>query len=150
MAPVWGWLVLAVSLAGCGGDGNVEIRGTASFNGEPIETGYLELEPLDASGQFASAEISKGRFTLRTSPGPRRLRVTAQRKIGETESTERIPNPEPIMEQYLPTKFNSQSEMEIEIRADDPRLTLDLDGEESATAQADASEQRRRAQQGGQ
>lgn len=136
-------------LAGCGGDGKVPIQGTATWNGEPIEIGYVELQPTDNTGQFASAEIRQGKFTLRTAPGPRRVKVTAQRKIGEVPPSERIPMAEPIMHQYIPPKFNAQSETEIEIKADDPVLSLDLEGEEIAPSTSSPDEQRRKAQQGG-
>lgn len=141
--------LLLVLLAGCGGDGKVPIQGTATWNGEPIEIGYVEFQPTDNTGQFASAEIRGGKFTLRTSPGPRRVKVTAQRKIGEIPPSERIPMAEPIMHQYIPPQFNSDSDTEIDISADNPVLALDLEGEEIAPSGSSPDEQRRKAQQGG-
>jgi hypothetical protein len=136
-------------MVGCGGDGKVPIQGTATWNGQPIEIGYVELQPTDNEGQFASAEIREGKFTLRTSPGPRRVKVTASRQIGEIPPSDRIPNPEPIMHQYLPSQFNTQSELETEIKADSPSLVLNLEGEEISPSGASPDEQRRKAQQGG-
>jgi len=141
--------LLTTLLLGCGGDGKVPIQGTATWNGEPIEIGYVELQPTDNAGQFASAEIREGKFTLRTSPGPRRVKITAQRKIGEIPPSERIPTAEPIMHQYIPARFNTESETEIEIKADNPVLALDLEGEEIAPSGSSPDEQRRKAQQGG-
>ncbi|MEX0794648.1 MAG: hypothetical protein WD045_16040 [Pirellulaceae bacterium] len=141
--------LLFTPLAGCGGDGKIPIQGTATWNGDPIEIGYVELQPTDNTGQFASAEIREGKFTLRTAPGLRRVKVTAERQIGEIPPSDRIPTAEPIMHQYIPARFNTNSETEVEIKADDPVLALDLEGEEIAPNAASPDEQRRKAQQGG-
>jgi len=139
--------LLLVASVGCGGDGKMEVQGVANFNGQPIEKGYVELAPVGGVGQFASADIKDGKFTLRTGPGLRQVKVTAQRKIGETEPTERIPNPEPIYFQYLPTKFNSQSELQMDIQG--RTLTLDLQGDELTPQKLSAADLQRKAKQGG-
>ncbi|PQO35474.1 hypothetical protein C5Y97_14040 [Blastopirellula marina] len=140
--------LLLAAMVGCGGDGKSEVHGVATWNGQPIEKGYLELAPVDGAGQFASAEIADGKFTLRTIPGMRQVKVTAERKIGETAPTERIPNPEPIMFQYLPAKYNSQSEWKIDIKAGED-LTLDMTGEELAPQKLSSADMQRKARQGG-
>ncbi|PQO47824.1 hypothetical protein C5Y93_01925 [Blastopirellula marina] len=126
------------------------MQGTATWNGQPIENGYVELQPVDGQGQFASADITDGKFSLSTLPGKRRVKVTAQRKIGETEPTERIPEPEPIMFQFIPPEFNSDSSLEMEITASDPTLDIELNGEELKSSQKPtAQEQKRKKAQGG-
>lgn len=140
-------LLLAGSL-GCGGDGKSEVQGVATWNGQPIEQGYVELAPVDGAGQFASAEIKDGKFTLRTIPGMRQVKVTAEKKIGETAPTERIPMPEPIMFQYLPAKYNSQSEWQIDIKAGE-NLKLEMTGEELTPHKLSPSDVQRKARQGG-
>lgn len=141
---------LACFLLGCDSSGKIHVQGTATWNGSPIEKGYVELQPIDGQGQFASAEITDGTFTLTTLPGKRRVKVTAEKKIGETEPTERIPEPEPIMFQFLPPKFNSDSSLEMEISASDPSLDIELNGEELKPAtKPTAQEQQRKRQQGG-
>lgn len=142
--------VLVFGAAGCDTSGKVHVQGTATWNGSPIEVGYVELQPIDGAGQFASAEITNGKFTLQTLPGTRRIKVTAQQKIGETEPTERIPVPEPILFQFIPPEFNSESTLEMEINASDPNLNIELNGDALKPNQKPtAAEQKRKKLQGG-
>jgi hypothetical protein len=147
------WMLgLAICLPGCGrSDGRIEVRGTATFNGEPIADGYVELQPTDGQGQVAGAEIVDGKFTVAAFPSSGRVSVRAHRQIGMTEPTERIPTPEPILFQFLPPEFNSNSGLTYTIEAGNPTLALELNGEElSPSEKLTPDEQRRRAMQGGQ
>lgn len=135
--------------AGCSDDGKVALHGTVTWNGQPVERGYIELQPVDATGQFASAQIVDGQFSLRATPGPRRVKVTAERQIGERPPNERIPKPEPIWFQYIPAKFNTNSDLEIEIQPGDPTLEIDLEGDERTPGEMTAAERKRKAMQGG-
>lgn len=149
----WSSLLLAslvCCVLGCDSSGKVHVQGTATRNGSPIEVGYVELQPIDGEGQFASAVITEGKFSLQTLPGTRRIKVTAQQKIGETEPTERIPEPEPILFQFIPPKFNSESTLEMEINASDPNLNIELNGDALQPNQKPtAAEQKRKKLQGG-
>ncbi|EAQ82500.1 hypothetical protein [Blastopirellula marina] len=140
-------LLLAASL-GCSGDGKNQVEGVATWNGQPIENGYVELAPVGGVGQFASAEIKQGKFTLRTLPGLRQVKVTAHKKIGETAPTDRIPNPEPILFQFIPAEYNSQSELQIDVKGN--TLKLELHGDELTPHKLSAADQQRKKVQGGQ
>lgn len=121
---------LALALAGCESpDGKSEFKGTATWNGEPIAEGYVELHSVGA-GQVDGAEIVGGNFTIRTTEGEKRALVIAKRKVGETPATERIPHPEPIYHQYLPKEFNDKSTLKVTLTAADPTLKLDLRGKD--------------------
>jgi len=119
------------ALIGCGSsDGKLTVEGTATWNGQPIEDGYVEVSPASGPGQVDGADIVGGKFSLRTSEGEKRVSIVARRKIGETEPTERIPTPEPIYFQYLPKQFNDNTELTRTVTASEPALSLDLTGEE--------------------
>ena len=122
---------LVVLFVGCGGDGRMEIQGVATWNGAPIEEGYVELAPTDGKGQVVGADIKDGAFVLRTVAGEKHVSVTARKKIGERPPTERIPHAEPIYCQFVPAQFNERSELRVTIAADDPTLKLALEGEEA-------------------
>lgn len=122
-------LLIFAALLGCNGDGKLSVDGTASWNGQPIEKGYIELQPV-GEGHFASAEIVNGKFTLHTTPGKRLVKVTAEKKIGETPPSDRIPEAQPIMFQFVPPKFNSESRLEMDISASSPSLEVALEGDE--------------------
>ena len=128
---------LSAVLLGCGnpGDGKTVVQGTATWNGHPIERGYVEVSPTSGPGQVDGADIVDGKFSLRTTTGEKRVSVVAQRKIGETPPSERIPHPEPIYFQFLPQQFNDNTTLNLTIEASNPTVTLDLTGEERSQAE---------------
>ena len=146
-----GILGLSACLAGCGrGDGRIDVEGIATWNGKPIESGYIELQPGDGKGQLTGADIIDGKFTISVLPGTGRVTLIAHRQIGMTEPTDRMPEPEPILFQFLPPKFNSSSELTYTVQADNPTLTFDLEGNELSPRNGPTTaEKRRRAKQGG-
>lgn len=125
--PVWLLLVL-----GCGAasDGKLPVAGEIRWNGQPLDSGYIELVPLDEKGGVEGAEIRAGMFQLRAIPGQKQILVMAHRQIGMTEPDERVPTPEPILFQYLPEKFNSNSELTVTVSSSAPQIRLDLQGTE--------------------
>ena len=76
---------VALALLGCG-DGKTEIQGVATWNGTPIEEGYVELSPTDGQGQVVGADVKNGAFVLRTLPGEKQVSVVANKKIGEADT----------------------------------------------------------------
>jgi hypothetical protein len=144
-------IMLAAACVGCGGDGRVAVEGTATWNGQPIEMGFVELFPTDGTGQVDGADIVGGKFSVRTHAGAKRVRVTGQRKIGETPPTERIPKAEPIYAQFIPKEFNDESQLKVEVSSTDPKLELALQGQEpNAGPTLTAADAQRKAAQGGQ
>lgn len=136
-------LLVLCALVGCNGDGKLSIDGTATWNGQPIQKGYIELQPI-GEGHFASAEIEDGKFTLQTSPGKRLVKVTAEKKIGETPPTDRIPEAKPIMFQFVPPKYNSESTLEMDISSSSPTLDVALEGDELQPKNGLSAEDKRR------
>lgn len=136
-------LLVIVALVGCNGDGKTAVDGTATWNGQPIQSGYIELQPV-GEGHFASAEIVDGKFTLRTTPGKRLVKITAEKKIGETPPTDRIPEAKPIMFQFVPPKFNSESSLEMEISESNPNLDVALEGDELKPRNGLTADEKRR------
>ena len=114
---------LVFSLGGCGmGSGGTEMTGTVTFDGKPIEMGQIVFEP-QGPGRMAVAPVRDGRYQINATQAPTTgvylVRITAERltdKQGVTESRsleDQIQTEE--YEQYLPAKYNSQSELNIEL-----------------------------------
>lgn len=143
-------VMLSSAMVGCGGDGRLAVNGTATWNGAPIETGFVEFFPTDGAGQVDGADIVNGKFSLRTNAGQKRVRVTGQKKIGETPPTERIPKAEPIYVQFIPREFNDDSQLKVDVSAADPQIEFALEGQELGAAPAlSSAEAQRKAAQGG-
>ena len=115
--------------SGCG-QSLPEFEGTLTWNGKPVEQGYIEFTPLDGAGQVTGVSVSNGQFKIRSAPGLKKVSVRGKRKVGEKPANERIPVAEAIFHQYIPAKFNSQTELNVALKTDDPLVVLDLEGEE--------------------
>ena len=109
-------------MCGCGDSRRQRFEGTATFDGQPIDNGYIRLIPQEGTaGPAAGANIEKGRFAIAAENGPFagtfRVEVTAMRagsrKKYDPETNQKIAVPE----QYIPAKYNSESELTATIAA---------------------------------
>ena len=106
--------VLAMITVGCGGDGRVPADGTVTWNGEPVEAGYIVFTPVDPTVTPEATQIHQGAFTLRLLPGDKRVEIFADRAVGEPDPTMHIQR----KEQYIPRRYNEETELTAQIRAD--------------------------------
>ena len=76
---VWFCVPLLAFLAGCGGDGDgATVQGSVTFDGQPVEKGYINFFPADGKGRPAGGEINGGKFTVKgVTVGKNRVEVTA-------------------------------------------------------------------------
>lgn len=71
-------LALACFLAlGCGGKGST-VTGTVTFNGQPLEKGYITFTPTEGKGAPVGGEIVKGKYTAaNVTPGKNKVLVVS-------------------------------------------------------------------------
>jgi hypothetical protein len=136
------WL-LPPLVAGCDkGDGRATVRGRVTLNGAPLESGLIELVPVTGSaGLAAGGVIENGSYAITRKgplPGNYQVRITAWRKTGQVVEVPTI-GPGAIegamMEekaQYIPQKYNTNSELVVEIEAGRNRHDFELEGRENA------------------
>ena len=126
--PLLSRIILAaavLSLFGCGNDGQqLGSEGTVQLDKAPLQEGYITFTPqLDTSGPSAGSRIENGRFSIEseggTFVGTFRVEITAMRKTGRKIS-------DPIgqlvdeLEQYLPARYNKQSELTAKVTKEGP------------------------------
>ncbi len=108
---------LAVSfLAGCGGEPKLPeytVKGTVKYDGKPLESGSVVLDPIDGVGGAASGGIQNGTFELKSQPGKKKVRITAVRETGEKDQYGEL-----ISESYIPSKYNDETTLEFEVKPD--------------------------------
>jgi len=130
------WLMmcsLVVAACGCGGPRGperAEINGIVTLDGELLEHGGLQLFPAEGTqGPTAGSQIIDGKYHVAQEEGPvlgtYRVVITAVRKTGKKvplgpESLS--PNAPPTatvddVEQYIPARYNKQSELTVEIES---------------------------------
>jgi len=121
-------LLLAVlaAAAGCGSSGDaVAVEGEATFDGEPIPSGRISLEPADGKGPSAGGPITDGRFSFQAPPGEKIVRITATRETGEFEEVP-VLGQAAVTEQYLPDCYNAESTRKITVETSGNAFTFAL------------------------
>jgi len=118
-------LLLAV---GCGGDGRVEIGGTVTLDGVPIENGTISFQPADGDGPTAEALITGGRYTVEVAVGQKKVAIQGYKVVGQQHvfpddpTSPMTSKTEPI----VPTKYNTDSTLTFEVTKATDDANFDL------------------------
>jgi hypothetical protein len=114
-------LSLLSTSVGCG-DGKVRVRGTVTFDGQPVDNGVISFEPADGRGPNTGSAITDGRFELsgpaEATPGKKIVRIRASRPTGRRiESGPPAPPGTLVdeLEAYIPAQYNAKSTLTAEI-----------------------------------
>jgi len=74
--------IAIICLSGCGKNVGTSVRGSVTWNGQPLEKGYITFYPVEGAEAILGAEINGGEFLIaKIPPGKRRVLVTALPKI---------------------------------------------------------------------
>lgn len=125
--PVWATVLAVIAgiplWGGCSGSAARQaIQGVVTVDGQPLEKGQITFVPLlGTQGPTAGAAIIDGRFTVARVGGPFvgkfRVEITASRP-GKEKTIDRISGkPVESFEQYIPRKYNAESQLEAEVKA---------------------------------
>jgi hypothetical protein len=129
-------LLVAVSLAGCGGggeDARLAIQGEVTFDGKPLPLGVIRFLPTSGgSHPMVQANIKEGQYSLPWNEGPQagehRVEIMAIAPV--PESVANAPDSEVAMGEYIrkhgrpkpavtiPPKYNRQSELTAKVAPD--------------------------------
>ncbi|MBM4097920.1 MAG: hypothetical protein FJ261_14265 [Planctomycetes bacterium] len=99
------------AVSGCMGDGLAEVSGTVTMDGQPLKDGEIILESTDQKSTPAGSKISEGAYTMRTTPGPKVVRILASRPTSK---------PDPVMgsaarEAAIGPEYNTKSTLRAAI-----------------------------------
>lgn len=102
-------------LSGCGAAvvETTRVSGVVKINGKPLEIGVIGFEPESPSDPSATSEIRDGKFAIDSPRGLRRISIMAYRQAKGLG-----PDGKPYKEQYLPAKFNLESDRTLEVDSD--------------------------------
>lgn len=119
------WLVAILFLTGCSGDGKFPVRGTVTWEGDPIpndHNGYVTLTPVDSSTPPDAGPITDSEFNLRATPGEKKVEILITRPDGEVvESMGAAPHA-----QYIPVRYNEETELTATVESKSNEFTFDL------------------------
>lgn len=112
-----GSFVLMLCLAGCGGNGPIDISGTVTFSGQPLEKGNIAFLPSKGDGPTAATIITNGKYAVRVALGSKRVKIEGFRILGKKQLYRGSPDSPMIddLKQILPDKYNSKSTLTSEI-----------------------------------
>lgn len=137
-----GPMVLSVLIlflcAGCG-NRKCPISGEVTFDGQPVETGTITLEPADGQGPTTGGEIRDGKYALLGKaaplPGKKMVRISASRKTGRRIPAGPPATPDVIIEEvvrYIPETYNKRTTLSCDISADgSPQINFDLKSQQN-------------------
>lgn len=113
------------------------VQGFVTFDGAPLETGVVVMLPAgDTKGPTAGSAVSNGSFSIAAASGPvtgrYRIEIKALRKTGRQVKTVVSVGGRQVREaseQFIPAKYNKDSELEIEIKPGRNKISLELKSE---------------------
>ena len=123
-------LFLIPTLLGCGGTQRQSIEGTVTFNGEKVAQGSIKFIPTTGTkGPSGGALIEDGKFSIPAEKGVYtgnfRVEILATKETGR-QSQDVMGEVTKERVQYIPPKYNRNSELTQEITGGHNELTFDL------------------------
>jgi hypothetical protein len=119
-------VLAALASAGCGSDepARVIVSGNVSFDGQPVQLGGIQFVPQEGTpGVAALFEISGGHYAAEAKGGlpvgNYKVEIRAFRAAANSSS----PAPR---EQYIPAKYNTNSELTTTVEASSTPLARDF------------------------
>lgn len=120
-------LLAAMTLAGCGFDGRVAVQGTVRLDGRPIERGAIRFLH-GGEGPTASAMIEQGRYQLQTIAGKKKVEIEGYEIDKHLPADPLTGAPaHPVWRQMVPSRYNTKSQLQVEIIDRDEPFDFDLE-----------------------
>lgn len=126
-----GLMVLAVSVAlvGCGpSDGMLNVNGTITMDGKPVEAGSITITPVDGSSKVGGGAFENGTFSTRAAPGEMAVQIRGHEII-------QLPNPtkeqierglDTERREIIPAAYNNASKLRINVSPDNTTFDFAL------------------------
>ena len=131
MSPSLRFLALCFSMAGwtlvvgCSDSDRQSIEGTVTLDGQPLPSGSIIFVPQPGTeSPTAGGKIEDGKFSVSSQKGifagEFGVQITATRPTGKKSRDPRTGVVMEDHEQYLPARYNTASELKVEVRAGAP------------------------------
>jgi hypothetical protein len=130
-AAVWRTTLLAaIVLLGCSqGPAVGTVTGEVTFEGQPVQKGYVIFSPSDGQSQTAGAEIVDGKFKAERVPVTKmKVELHGVKKTGKKIKAYDTPD-SPVSEEeieLLPPKYNFNSELTLDVKPGTQHEKYDL------------------------
>jgi len=123
-----GWyLMVLASLVGCSHEPRLHaVSGSVTLEGQPIPDGDILFITPDGTRGPDPAKVVGGKYELKTTAGKKRVEISASKiRPGGARGA----GGEPVAEEYVPARYNTQSELTAEVQAQQKnRIDFELKG----------------------
>jgi len=105
-------LALALSAASCSSESTlVTITGNVTLDGTPLPDGDILFTPTDTQFGSEAGKIENGTYRATVHPGQSKVQIRASRPVPGKKG----PMGEQLIEDYIPPKYNNQSDLTIDV-----------------------------------
>ena len=121
-------MLLVVLASGCRHDGKVHVSGSVTLDGQSVNNGSISFEAADGGPGVYSGGIHEGSYELRSTPGSKKVRITAYRsRRGQSEPTSRgLSEHTSSFENYIPARYNDKTSLVREVAPDENQIGFSL------------------------
>jgi len=111
----------AMVLPGChrqpSGPPTVSVTGDVTLDQEPVKEGNIIFRQLDHDLKGFGGIIQNGKYQITVEPARMKVEIVASRPVPGKFTMENGIQ-EPVTESYIPAKYNTKSELEVDVAAD--------------------------------
>ena len=104
-------LLIAVGCGGASGPEMVTVKGTVTLGSKPLPKGDIIFQPTDPNLTPGGGAIVDGAYSLKVVKGDYQVKITASREIPGKTIMGPSGKPDPVLEQYIPKKYNTKTEL---------------------------------------
>ncbi|EAQ79960.1 hypothetical protein DSM3645_05040 [Blastopirellula marina DSM 3645] len=112
-------MIASLVTMGCGPTGPPKylVKGGVTFNGEPIESGYIWFR--DKSGEVGSVEarIKDGAYQLESLPGEKLVEISMFKEVPLPGGKPNAEGDTTMLVEALPERYNVQSILEVNVES---------------------------------
>lgn len=94
------------------------VSGTVTVDGQIVEKGSIVFLPVDGSGPSSGASIEDGKYSAEVWPAKSKVSIYVPKAVGSEKMSADMPDSEArvVMAESLPPKFNSKTELEMDVQ----------------------------------
>lgn len=108
-------------------EGMGTVNGSVTVDGQSVTRGAIAFMPTDGLAQTSGGKIVDGRYSATAPIGKAKVAIRVPKVVSERKLYDTPNSPvQPIMEESLPTKYNDETELEIEVRPGETEYNFDL------------------------
>jgi len=113
-------ILATIIVSGCDNKNEGTVSGSVTIDGVAPKEGAIDFIPADGQSRTAGTAITDGRYEAHVPVGKMVVEIRVSKIVGQRKLYNTPDSPtQPILEQMLPPKYNSQSELQLDVKPGD-------------------------------